>query len=172
MNINFFLVLIFSGLGLIYVLFKPMDLKQQEFKDVPLFKINDFTLYELNTKELFTLMKGSQAIRYADRYDVNTINYTDSSKDYIANMLANNGIYKNEIVTLKGDVVYTREDGLTFETQTLLYNKSKATAYAENAFVAYKDQDRVTGTTLQYNNIKNSASAKHVKALYNLEEGK
>ena len=171
MNINIFFISIFAALAMIYIFFQPTEYKEEYYKEIPLFKINDFTLYELNTKELFTLMKGSEAVRYKERYEVSAINYTDSSKNYIANMIANEGVYKDSIVTLNGDVVYSREDGLIFETQSLLYDKVKTTAYVEGDFVAHQAQNRVTGRMLHYNNTRNFASAKKITALYNLEEG-
>jgi len=82
------------GLMTIYIFFKPLDIKQQTFVDVPVLEISSFTLFELDTNKLRTIMNGDKAIRYADRYTVSNINFTDNSKKYIANMKANKGIYK------------------------------------------------------------------------------
>lgn len=155
---------------MILLLFKPLNFKQQTFVDVPLFSLTSFTMYELNAKGLITLMSGDEAVRYADRYTVKLIDYTDNSQEYIANMKANNGIYKDEIVYLDGDVVYYREDGLTFETQKAVYNKKTSIAQADGSYVIYMDKNRVIGKELKYNNSLEKVSSKDVTAKYQLKE--
>ena len=157
---------------LIFVLFKPLDIKQHNFKDVPLFEISSFTLYELDTESLTTIMKGDRAVRYNNRYTVTKIDYTDNSKEYIANMSAKNGIYKNDIVDLIGDVVYAREDGLMFKTDKATYNKKTNIAYTDGDFISYRADDVITGTSLVYNNLLKTATAKKIAAKYQLQEGK
>jgi LPS export ABC transporter protein LptC len=170
MNINFFFIVISSILLMILLLFKPLDFKQQAFVDVPMFSLSSFTMYELNNKGLITLMIGDEAVRYADRYTVKLIDYTDSSKDYIANMKANNGVYKDDIVYLDGDVVYYREDGLTFETQKAVYNKKSSIAQADGKYVFYMEKNRVIGRELKYNNSLERVQSKDVIAKYQLKE--
>jgi len=170
MNINLFFVVIFSGLSVIFLLFKPLDVKQQEFKDIPLFELMSFTLYELDNKGLTTLMNGTKAIKYTNRYKVDNINYTDNSKKYIANIKADIGLYKDETIDLKGNVVYSREDGLIFETQKALYNKKTSIAYVNEKYVLYRQHDRVEGSSLVYNNILNKTYSKNVVAKYQMKE--
>lgn len=170
MNLNIFFIIISSGLLMIYFLFKPLIIKEQKFTDVALFNIFSFTMYELNNKGLITLMSGTEAIRYSNRYTVKQIDYTDNSKNYIANMKSNNGIYKNEIVTLDGDVIYYREDGLTFETQKAVYNKKTSIAQADGKYILYQNSDRVVGVQLKYNNLLKQVSSKDVTAKYQLIE--
>lgn len=172
MNINVFFVVIFSGLMMVFLLFKPLDIKQQKFKDVPLFEILTFTLYELNNQGLTTLMNGNKATRYSDRYTVSGINYTDNSKKYIANMKADNGLYKDEIVDLKGNVVYNREDGVFFETQELSYNKKTSVAHTDKEYILYREKDRVIGDSLKYNNLLNTIDSKNVVVNYQIKESK
>ncbi|MBU0720591.1 LPS export ABC transporter periplasmic protein LptC [bacterium] len=170
MNINIFFVIIASGLLMIFFLFKPLDIKQQKFIDVPLFQLDSFNLHELNQKGLSTLMSGTNATRYSDRYTVKDIDYTDNSRTYIANMKASDGIYKNEIVEISGNVVYTREDGLTFQTQSAVYNKKTKIAYTDKDYVSYRNDDRVEGTSLKYNNLLGKAYSTNVVAVYQLQE--
>ena len=157
---------------MIFIGFKPMDIKQQEFVDVPLFKLTDFTLHELDENGLITLMKGDSAIRYSNRYKVVSIDYTDNSKKYIANMRADGGLYKDqkELLDLKGNVIYSREDGLVFETDEIMYNKKTSVVQTDKAYVLYRDSNRVVGTSLIYNNEKNIAESKNVVAKYQLKE--
>ena len=172
MNINIFFSIVSVVLLLILFAFKPLDIKQQEFTDVPLFSITSFTMHELSQEGLITLMSGTKAVRYENRYTVDNMDYTDNSKEYIANMKSNTGVYKDEIVDLDGDVVYFREDGLTFETQHAIYNKKTTIARADGKYVLYRAKNVVTGNKLQYNNSLEKVSSKDVIAKYQLKESK
>lgn len=172
MNINYFFLFVSSCLLMILFLFKPLDIKQQIFEDVPLFNISSFSMYEFNQKGLITLMSGNEATKYEDRYTIDMMNYTDNSKDYVANMKSNVGIYKEEIVYLEGDVIYFREDNLTFETQKATYNKITTIARAEGEYVVYMGENMATGRELEYDNSLKRLKSKDVVAKYHLKEGK
>jgi LPS export ABC transporter protein LptC len=155
---------------MILFLFKPVEVTHQKFSDVPLFSISTFTMHELNSKGLITLMNGDKATRYSDRYTVEKMNYTDNSKKYLANMQSNSGIYKDDVVYLDGNIVYTREDGLTFETQKAIYNKKNSTAATEGNYVLYQGSNRVNGEDLKYNNSLERVESKNVVVRYQLQE--
>jgi LPS export ABC transporter protein LptC len=156
----------------IFIGFKPLDIKQQEFVDVPLFQLEEFTLHELDEKGLMTLMKGTKALRYSNRYKVANMNYTDNSKQFMANIKADDGVYKDqeEIIDLRGNVIYNREDGLIFESDEATYNKKSAIARTNKDYVMYRGSDRVTGFSLIYDNRLNRVKSKNVVAKYQLKE--
>ena len=153
-------------------MFKPMDIKIQHFKDVPLFELSDFTMYELNPEGLTTILQGTTGTRYADRYTIKDMDYTDNSKKYIANMISDFGVYKNEIVKLTGHVVYVREDGLTFKSEKATYNKKTADVISDTKYIAYLNDNIVIGNYIKYNNISKKIYSKNVIAKYQLKEGK
>lgn len=157
---------------LIYFVFEPLKIKQQEFKDVPLLVLDNFIMYELQTTGLQTIMAGSKALRYTDRYIVDDVNFTDNSKEYISNMKANNGIYRNSIIDLKGDVIYTREDGLTFESDTLNYSTLNAIAQTQDDYLAYKNENKMRGSSFIYDSIKNTIKSKNITVKYQLKKSK
>jgi len=155
---------------LIYVSFKPLDIKQQTFNDVPIFELKQFTMYELDTKGLKTFMTGDSATRYENRYTVKDIDYTDNSKQMISNMKALDGVYKDEKITLSGDVVYTREDGLTFESQKVFYDKKSSIVTSNKGFTAYLDKNKIRGTYLRYNSITQKIYSKNIDAIYQIKD--
>jgi len=171
MNINIFFISVLSSLVMIFFFFKPLSLKQQDFIDVPLFELNQFTLYELDKVGLTTLMRGTNALRYSNRYVVKDMDYTDNSKEYIANMRATNGIYQENILKLDGDITYIREDGLTFTTDKVTYNKNTNIASTDSDYVLFQgDSNRVSGKSLYYNNVLNKIESKYVIAKYKIGE--
>lgn len=172
MNINYFFLVVFACLLMIFLLFKPIEISQQKFSDVPLFNISSFTMYELNSKGLITLMNGDKATRYADRYTIEKMNYTDNSKEYLANMKSNSGTYKDDTVYLEGDIVYAREDGLAFKTQKATYNKKTTIATVDGDYLLYKGSNIVNGKDLKYNNSLERVESKDVVVNYQLEERK
>jgi len=155
---------------MIFFLFKPLHIKQQEFVDVPLLNMHNFVMYELDTKGLQTLMSGNQALRYKDRYVMNSIDFTDNGKEFIANMKADHALYKNNIVNLDGKVIYVREDGLTFKTPSLAYNTKTSIATSKDVYKAYRDNSVVHGKTLEYNAKLDTFNSKNVTVKYQLEE--
>lgn len=170
MTINHFFLFIFSGLLMIFFLFKPMDLEKNEHGEIALFQIENFLLHELNPTGLTTLMKGNEAKRFTNRYEVEKIDYTDNSKELKANMLANFGSYKNEVVTLTGDIVYTREDGFRFTTQEATYERLASVATTKVPYIATIGKNSVKGTWLQQNNTNNKTFSKNIHAIYYIEE--
>lgn len=157
---------------MIFVFFKPLDIKEQNFKDVPLFDMTSFTLFEFNNKGLSTLMQGTSAVRYSNRYKVFNIDYTDNSQEYIANIKADKGLYKGNVIDLNGNVVYVREDGLTFKSQEASYNKITTIVQTNSDYIAYMGKNRAVGTFLRYNNSSKKMESKNVIAHYQLKERK
>ncbi len=170
MNINFFFIFIFLGLNSIYFFFKPIKVEQQDFIDIPLFEMKQFTLYELNNRGLTTLMSGTSSIRYSDRYKVLNINFTNNSKEYIANMTAGSGVYNEDRLELKDNIVFSREDGLTFQTDSAIYNKKTDVIKTQGKYRASIGKNIVTADSLIYFNLKKEIESKNIVIVYQLGE--
>jgi len=161
---------VFIVLNGIFFFFKPLKISQEDHKEVPLFEIKDFILYELTPEKLETIMVGTQSTRYKQTYTVRDIDYTNNAKKYIANVKANEGVYKNDIMTFSGDVFYTREDGLSFESEEVVYDKQKAYTRSKGDYVAYLGKNRINGSFVEYFNKKNLVVSKNVTAVFQLDE--
>ena len=170
MNINIFFSLLFLGLAMIFVFFKPLHLKEQSFVDVPVFELNFFTLHELDIFGLSTLMTGDNSVKYDDRYLVTNIDYTDNSRKYTANMKADEGLYKDDTVVLSGDIVYIREDGLTFKTDKAVYDKKTEIIQTDSEFISFRTTNTINGSALKYHNDSQNIEAKNVTIKYQLKE--
>lgn len=172
MSINYFFASILISLLMIFFLFKPLEIKQQKFAEVPLFSISAFTMHELDINGVTTLMKGDKASKYTDRYIIEKIDFTDNSKNYQSSMKSESGIYKNNIVYLEGDIVYLRKDGLTFKTQKATYNRVTTVATADGDYLLYRGSNRVNGENLKYNSSLERVESQNVTAKYQIEERK
>ena len=168
MNINIFFLILASGLFMIFFFFKPLNIKQQKFEDIPLFELEKFKLIELNNAGLTTILDGTKGIKYSDRYEIFNVDYTDNTKSYLANMKANSGLYKGNTIDLNGNVVYSREDGLTFKTQKATYNKKTSIAKSNTSYVSYLGENKIEGSYIKYNSLTKVLGSKNIKASYKL----
>jgi hypothetical protein len=149
-----------------------MNLKKTEDKEISQFSLEYFTLYELSKDGLVSQMSGDDGIRYTNRYIVSNMDYTDNSKEFISNMKAKNGIYKQNIVYLNGDVAYKRDDGLRFFSQKVIYNKTKDIVSSDVEYIAYMGENYIFGDSVVVNNKKSTIKSKKINAIYNLEQKK
>ena len=163
-------MIVFVALMLIFVIFKPITIAQQEFKDVPMLNVGEFTLYELDTKGLKTIMTGKKALRFSNRYTVDEIDYTDNSNAFVANMKANYGIYKAHSADLKGAVSYVREDGITFNTDTMHYDTKTGIASTKDPYTAQKGESKMVGKGVVYDAKHKTMKSKKVEIRYKLED--
>ena len=167
MNINILIFIIGVALGSIYLFFKPLDIKQVDTKkDIPLFEVNDFTMYDISKEKVVDISTGKKAFRYKDRYKLNDFALTDNSNEYLVAISANEGLYKNEIITLEGDVVYSQSDGLEFKSQKVFYNRKKGYLETKVPYIATQGESRVVGSYLYHDINKKITKSKNVDAIY------
>ena len=169
-NINFFFLLVSFGLLMIFVFFKPLDVKKKEFIDIPLFEVKDFSVYELNAKGLNDFIIADNGVRYRNRYEFSNINYIDKTKLYISNMKAKKGLYIGDTVEFSGGVSYTRDDGLSFKTHKARYNRRSKVASTEDKYIAYIGNNKITGISFVYNTVLKKFVSKDIRAIYQIKE--
>ncbi len=173
MNINLLISLIAVLLGSIYIFFKPLDIRQvKHTKDIPVLEIQTFTMYELDRRKLVDISSGERAIRYKDRYELFDFIFTDNSNKEIVSISAKKGLYKNDTLTLNGDVFYTKSDGLDFKSQKVFYDRKKGFVRSDTPYVAHLGKSVVHGSYLYYDMNKELLKSKDVDALYYLTNRK
>ena len=155
---------------MILFMFKPLDFKKQKTHDTPLLEMEEFKIMELDNKGLLSTTEGSKGIRYINRYTIDDLDYTDNTDVYLANIKSNTSLYKGDIIKLNGDVVYTRADGFSFQTQKANYNKKTKIAESKTNYVSQMGENRAVGSSIQYDNIRGIIKSKNVVAKYKLKE--
>ena len=155
---------------MILFLFEPIKMKNQQFDEIPLLKLEKFKINELNTQGLSSILEGSIGLKYEDRYLIDTINYTDNENKYLANIKSNSGLYKGNLLELNGDVVYSRADGFSFKSQKVEYNEKTKIVKSPTNYVSFKGKHKVVGSSIVYNSITEITKSKNVIINYKLKE--
>jgi len=168
MNINRFFIFICLSLMVVFFFFKPMKLAENKKIDIAGVEVEKFSIHELNTKGLTRIIRGSKALIYKDTYKIIDVDYTDASRDNIANIKAKDGIYKDKTITLNGDVFFTRNDGLVLESQSLSYNEKTSILKTDDKYIMYRDKNKVIGTSFKLNNKLNKVYSKNVDITYDI----
>lgn len=170
-NINIFFIIIIIGLAMIFFLFKPLNIKQQEVGEMALLELTNFQLKELDENGLLTITEGSKGKRYTnDRYTVDNLDYTDNTDEYLSNIRSKHGLYKGDTIKLNGDVVYSREDGFSFQSQKANYDKKTKIAESTAKYISHMGDNKATGSYIQYDSIKGIVKSKNVVINYKIKE--
>lgn len=157
-------------LGSIFLFFKPLKIEQNTSKrEIPLFEIEIFTMYEFDTQKLMDISTGKRGLRYKNRYVLYDFIFNDNLDEEVASIRANKGVYKFGTVTLTGDVLYTKSDGSEFQSQKVFYDRNKGYLRSDVPYVAMLGKNRVTGSYLYYDINKELLKSKNVNALYYIQ---
>jgi len=153
---------------MIYIFFKPSNIKQKEYVNIPQLEMGKFVLYEFDTKQIKTIMFGGSAKKYDDRYEVKDIDYTDNSNKKISTLMAKNALYKNDVVYLDTNVTYTTENDFIYKSSKAVYNKTKQTVISDATYTAYLGKNVAKGDYIRYNRAKNKIYSKNIDITYQL----
>lgn len=172
MNVVTFYLLVGAVLASIFFFFKPLKVDVTEPGELAQIELDRFIVHEVTPAGVKTILAGSHALRYTDRYEMTDLNLTDRTEEHVENMRAANGVYREPMISLRDDVHYERDDGIVFETGSLDYNRTSGQIAAAGPFVLWQAQDRLDGRDLFYNTISGDISAKKIAGNYMLKEKK
>lgn len=157
---------------MIYLLFRPIEFKSQALQEIPVIELQNFTIYELDQEGLKSIFGGANSKRYSDRDVVEKIDFTDSTNRLITNIKAGKGTHKPQDILLEDEVVYTREDGLTFKSEAAHYEKNSSIFSTDQEFVIYRGESFAVGKALIYDSKSKITNAQNIKTIYQLQESK
>ena len=172
MNVVTFYLLVGAVLGSVFLFFKPMKVDLAEPGELAQIELDRFTVHEVTTSGVKTILAGSHALRFTDRYEVSDLNLTDRSENHTENMRADRGIYREPMISLRDDVQYKRDDGIGFTTQNVDYNRTSGEMTAAGPFVFWQAKDRLEGRDLLYNTKSGQIAAKAITGNYYLKDTK
>ena len=172
MNINILILVIVAFLTSIYVFFKPEQPKKfVQVKEVPLFELHNYILYELDTKKVIDISNGIKAVRYKDRYEFYDFKFIDNTHKDVVTISALNGLYKNnDTITLSGDVFYTTDGGMDFFSQKAFYDKKRMLLKSDVPYIAHLEGGTIRGKTIRYDLKNKIIKSTDVNATFNIKE--
>jgi len=168
MSINIFFTLVLTLLVGMFAYFKPVERDQLSVKEVPLFELDRFVIYEISPHKIDHFFEGEHGKRFSDRYEVSVAKFTNNEKALLESIRADKALYKDDIVSLDGKVHYVRADGLQFRSNEGLYDQKRSLITTDGAFTITKNENIIQGTHLYYNLNLDTVSANQIRASYQL----
>lgn len=153
MGINIFMSLLFIFSIVVYFLPIEKNIKNKNKEDLPLVTFDKPMMYTIDEKNITRLAKAQSAKRYKNRdilinSDI-TLRNVNERKDYqLENLKALKIIKKNDILILKDNVVYTRDNFAEFSTAELYYDLKTKIAYNDTFFEGNYNNSVVLGQKL------------------------
>lgn len=169
MSINLFFILVLSLLVGMFGYFKPTVLADGSKEEVPKFELESFVIYEISTLGIDRFFEGEHGKRFEDRYEVSSAKFSNNSKKLFESIRANEALYKEEVITLNGNVHYLREDGLAFRSDEGKYDVPHSLVSTRGSFVITQKNNKVNGTQLLLNTQYHTVSANRVSGSYQLD---
>lgn len=148
--------------------FKPLECDQLAAKEVPLFELDKFVIYEISPTKVDRFFEGEHGKRFSDRYEVSVAKFTNNEKSLLESIRADKALYKENIIALDGKVHYARADGLQFHSNEGLYDEKRSLITTDGAFTITKNENSIQGTHLYYNLNLDTVSADQIQASYQL----
>ena len=169
MSINFFFILLLSLLIGMFGYFKPALLMDERKEEVPKFELESFIVYEISAAGIDRFFEGNYGRRFENRYEVSSAKFSNNSKNLFESINANKALYKDDVISLEGNVHYVREDGLQFRSAEGTYDTTNSLVSTRGSFVITQNSNRVSGTQLQLNTKSHTVSANAVSGSYQLD---
>lgn len=148
--------------------FNPTDSIQTKTVEVPQFELDKFVIYEISPSRIDHFFEGEHGKRFLDRYEATDAKFTNNERVLLESIQANSAHYKDDIITLTGDVRYVRADGLRFRSNEGVYNQKKSFVKTNGAFTITENQNTVHGTRLHYDLNNDTVLADQVRGSYQL----
>ncbi len=148
--------------------FKPTSSLLTKIAEVPQFELDQFVIYEISPTHIEHFFEGAHGKRFSDRYEATEAKFTNNEKELLESIGANNALYKDDVVYLKGNVHYVRADGLELRSNEGVYDQKHSFVKTDGPFTITKDQNSINGIGLYYDLILDTVSADKVRGSYQL----
>lgn len=169
MSINLFFVVILVALITMFGYFKPSTYQNKNIHEIPKIELFSFVVYEIGTHGIERFFEGKEGKRFEDRYEVSSAKFSNNSNELFESIRSDNAHYKDDFITLSGNVHYVREDGLEFRSQEGTLDQKKSIIRTQGPFVITQNRNSVSGTALYYNTDEDTVSANSIRGSYQLD---
>lgn len=169
MSVNVFFAIILVALIAMFGYFKPSYTQNLDGSDIPKIELESFIVYEVDTRGVERFFEGEKGKRFDDRYEVSSAKFSNNSKQLFESIRADEARYKDNVIALRGNVHYVREDGLEFRSNEGTYDENNSLIRTQGPFVITQNHNRVDGTKLYYNTVLDTVEANTVRGSYQLD---
>jgi len=169
MSINLFFIALLGLLIGMYNYFTPNYTPSNDVGEIPKIELFGFTLYEISHKGIDHILEGKEGKKFDESYTVTSAKFSDNTKTLFQTIKSDNVDYRSDLIKLKGNVHYAREDGLEFRSNEGQYNTDTSVIQTEGGFVITQKSNRIDGKKLHYNNENDTVSADNVRVSYQLK---
>ena len=169
MNLNLFFGAILSLLVVMFLLLRPVKIDIVEHKEIPQLEFSDFIVYNIKQSGVQTILQGKSARRYENRYEISKLRLEDSSKGLRNTILADEGLYREDMIYLSRKVYFSQEDRFNFTSSEAQYDMNNSIVTTQGAFVITAKEDTIRGERLRFLLKRNRLDAKNVVAEYETE---
>ena len=168
---HFFIILLLFSVS-IFVFLKPSSYAKHKDEKIAQLEIEDFSVYELNTEGVKSVLSGTIGRQFSTYYEVENAHYVENKKEMSEHLYSDIGRFEKDIAYLDNNVRYFREDGLSFESDHAVYNTKKESLYIPKSFILTQNENIVYGQELHYDAVSGELTAQKVDANYYLEDRK
>jgi hypothetical protein len=169
MTINLFFIALLALLLGMYGYFTPNYPPSQSAHEIPKIELIDFTLYEVSKKGIDHILEGKEGQKFDEYYTVTSAKFSDNTKELFQTIRSRDVEYRNDVIDLKENVHYVREDGLEFRSNKGRYDTKKSLISINDSFEITQKSNRIDGKNLIYNNEYDTISAENVQVRYQLK---
>ena len=125
-------------------------------------EFTDTTFIEVDTEKMLARSYSTYGLRESGVLHLKHLTYHTTSIDLL---LANHGIYKNNILFLDGNVSLQEKEGFYYTTEHANYNQKTEILHITSPFTAHMNKNIIKGKTLDYDAKKKEANATGIDAV-------
>lgn len=132
-------------------------------------QMNKIKDYEINS-EIIRISTANKAMRFKNEDRLNSVQMLLKKDGYIYSIKSDLATFKDNIATLKKNVILARSDGATFKTSKVSYDTKSKILSSNKSFVLDEATINIIGDTFSYDMDKKNIDISNIKAIYDLEK--
>lgn len=129
-------------------------------------------MFSLNEQNLSRIVQASHVVRYKSRDEIfdSSLIINNTNKDFkVEKLKADIIIKRDDLYTLIDNVVYERDDFLSFNTNEMYYNETKKLAYNYKDFSGKYYNNTLSGKNLYLDTNKKIFESKNVNFIIDMK---
>ena len=160
----FILFFVLSSIFLFYRKSITLIVKSSDPASVALMRFKNVISYEITPQGISTVLDAKIADKYKDRDELYDVHMIKNDFDNQRRISAKKAIYKDDILTLIGDVVYKDTLSRTLRSDTVVYNIKEDILSSKTHFVSSYGKNVFEGSSFVYYLHRKMLIATDIKA--------